>query len=457
FKKNEDAEHHIERAISVFKKHFGQAPLGCWPSEGSISNEVLKILSRAGFLWAASDEEILQHSREQYRHTEKYFAQSFQKDGEEIAILFRDHTLSDAIGFVYQHWNPEHAADDFANRLKAIRHDIVLHHGEEALKYAVVPVILDGENCWEYYAQNGIPFLKALYERLSCDEFETITCSEAAKLSRFSEPLESIRAGSWINANFKIWLGHEEKNNAWTMLAEAREILDRHHEVVRDDVFEKAFEHILIAEGSDWFWWYGDDHRADNQDDFDLLFRWHIQRVYEILALPVPATVFKPIRSLKKGEIVTPQRGEVRPTINGHIEPENEWEYAGYYDASHSGSTMHRAGELFKRLWFGRDGDLLYFRCDTSRPLEENEGFEFTVTSPRFVSLKITKKGVFLESEDTQSLFGGKFCVKEILEFVVYREIFLKGDENELSLQIKVHTNNSVMTYPAYTEVVLKL
>jgi alpha-amylase/alpha-mannosidase (GH57 family) len=457
FKNSDDAEHHIERAKEVFKKHFGELPRGVWPSEGSISDEVLKMLSGAGFSWAASDEEILQHSREHYLHTEKYFAHIFKKDSREIAVLFRDHALSDAIGFVYQHWNPEHAADDFVNRLKAIRNDIILHHGEAALKSAVVPIILDGENCWEYYAQNGVPFLKALYERLSGDEFQTITCSEAAKPSGYLKPLEMIRAGSWINANFKIWIGHEEKNRAWEMLAEAREVLGRHRETVRDEVFKKAFEHILIAEGSDWFWWYGDDHRADNQDDFDLLFRWHIQRVYEILAMPVPREVLKPIRTSKSGELVVPQRGEVRPTVNGLIEPEHEWEYAGYYDASHSGSTMHRAGELFKRLWFGRDGELLYFRCDTSRPLEDGEGFEFTVTSPRFVSLKITKKGVFLESEDSSHLFGGKFCMKEILEFVVFRDIFLKEHETELTMQVKVHTNNGVMQYPAYHELHLKM
>lgn len=457
FKNPADAEHHIERSKEVFKKHFGAEPKGCWPSEGSISNEVLKMLSKAGFSWAASDEEILQKSLKISRPTDKYFPHSFKNGDAGISVLFRDHALSDAIGFLYQRWNAEHAADDFILRLKAIRHDILLHHGWEALEKAVVPIILDGENCWEYYAENGVPFLKALYERLSGEEFQTITCSEAAELSGFFEPIESIRAGSWINANFKIWLGHEEKNTAWTLLAEARETLEHHRKTLKDEVFKKAYEHILIAEGSDWFWWYGDDHHAENQDDFDLLFRWHIQRVYEIMAMPLPDRVSLPILSTAQIETLVPQRGEVHPTINGHIEPESEWEYAGYYDASSSGSTMHRAGELFKRLWFGRDGDLLYFRCDTSRPLEEGEGFEFTITTPRKVVLKITTKGITLESSDSSTLFGGKFCINEIVEFAVFRDLFLKEDESELTLQLTVHSKNGVMLYPTEHGLVLNI
>lgn len=447
FKRPEDAAHHIERARDVFKNHFGGEPRGCWPSEGSISNEVLKLLSGAGFSWAASDEEILQRSVKNYKPTEKYFARLFKNGDAEISLLFRDHALSDAIGFTYQHWNAANAADDFINRLRAIREQIVLHHGEKALEHAVVPVILDGENCWEYYAQNGVPFLKALYERLSGEDFQTITCSEAAELSHFLKPVETLRAGSWINANFKIWLGHEEKNAGWTMLAKAREVLEHHRDKAQPDVFKKAYEHILIAEGSDWFWWYGDDHHAENQDDFDLLFRWHIQRAYEILGVSVPDDVGKAIRTDAKSVTVIPQRGIVSPKINGLAEPESEWEYAGYYDASHSGSTMHRAGELFKRFWFAGDGEALYFRCDTSRPLEDDEWFEFNFSAPRNLVLKIAKKGVHIESADPSVLFGGKFCVAEIVEFALYRDMLLKADEEELEVTITVHSRQGANSF----------
>ena len=54
----------------------------------------------------------------------------------------------------------------------------------------------------------------------------------------------------------------------------------------------RAREEILIAEGSDWFWWYGDDHSSEHDLEFDDLFRRHLRNVYRLLSKPVPDELF---------------------------------------------------------------------------------------------------------------------------------------------------------------------
>lgn len=56
------ARWHIRKGIEVFKRHFGFAPKGCWPSEGAVSSETLRILEEEGFQWAASGQQVLHNS-----------------------------------------------------------------------------------------------------------------------------------------------------------------------------------------------------------------------------------------------------------------------------------------------------------------------------------------------------------------------------------------------------------
>lgn len=300
------APHHateqVKRGLDFMTERFGNRPNGMWPSEGSISSAALDILSAEGIKWTATDEAVLLKSLRdfEYEELEKYFPRKYSSGENDITIFFRDHHLSDKIGFDYQSWKAEDAAADMIESIRDIRQAILDRHGEDALQNACIPIILDGENCWEYYEANGYHFLQALYKSLSAaDDIQTVTFSEAiADIgSENIRPIDNITAGSWINGNFKIWIGHEEKNQAWELLADAAKLFDLLE--VDDAGFaqtkELAFRELLKAEGSDWFWWYGDDHHSHHKDIFDELFRLHLINFYTILGIKPPEELSIPI------------------------------------------------------------------------------------------------------------------------------------------------------------------
>ncbi len=144
-----DAIAQIKRGKKVYKYTFGDCLIGIWPSEGSVSNKTLDIVIDEDFQWAATDEHILKNTaKEQFYDTLKFFPQRYKsKNGKELTLLFRDHFLSDRIGFVYSNWHPQRAADEFCSHLRSIKNEIIRVHSEDSLDYAVVTVILDGENC----------------------------------------------------------------------------------------------------------------------------------------------------------------------------------------------------------------------------------------------------------------------------------------------------------------------
>ncbi len=300
----EDAKAQIINGIEYVKNSLGLQPVGMWPSEGSISDSVLELISVAGIKWVASDEDILINSiKSKYSYPDKYFPRKFKTRKGEIAIMFRDHQLSDLIGFTYSNWNGFDAASNFCHRLRQIRQDLISAYGEECLKHAVVPVILDGENCWEYYFEDGVHFRRDLFKQLTeSAEFRTVTFSEATKPEHLNylPAIDHINAGSWINANFKIWIGHEEDRAGWSMLAKARNALEKAKDSLSVQDYIKALEEIYIAEGSDWFWWYGDEHVTENKNEFDELFRWHIEQVYKIAGTEPPDDVFVPVHEIRK-------------------------------------------------------------------------------------------------------------------------------------------------------------
>src|SRR5207248_11264678 len=110
-------------------------------------------------------------------------------------------------------------------------------------------------------------------------------------------PISNNVAGSWIGGNFKIWIGHPEKNYAWELLAGAREALTAYHAENPEMIEHSHTAHtsLLKAEGSDWFWWYGDDNASAQKHIFDELFRLHLTDMYIHLRLPVPRELLAPI------------------------------------------------------------------------------------------------------------------------------------------------------------------
>jgi alpha-amylase/alpha-mannosidase (GH57 family) len=291
----EDAQAQIEKAICCYQDYFGMPPKGMWPSEGGVCNEIIPIIADAGITWLATDEWILYNTIGIKEHVPYILYKPYKVEinGRRISIVFRDRELSDMIGFNYWKWNTYDAVSDFITRLHHIK-DIL-----PAKRNHIICIAMDGENAWEYYSKDGWEFLEYLYTCLSKDDrIRTVTISEYLEENPAQEILTELYPGSWINSNFNIWIGDTEENKAWEYLYETREVLINFEKTNgRNDKTMKAWEYIYIAEGSDWFWWYGDEHYTPTSDIFDELFRKYLIEVYKILELDVPAKLKLPIKT----------------------------------------------------------------------------------------------------------------------------------------------------------------
>jgi alpha-amylase/alpha-mannosidase (GH57 family) len=380
FQHPEDALEQLVRAVSYHERLFGSKPAGIWPSEGSVSDAMVPLAARAGLSWMATDEEILSRtldrrlSRDAHGHAEQpevlYRPYRVGAAGADVVCGFRDHTLSDLIGFSYASWAPDVAADDFVHRLtEAGRRAGRRMNGEEPTIF----VILDGENAWEHYHGQGRPFLRALYSRLQQSrELRAVTMSEACVNP--AERLPGIFPGSWINGDFYIWIGHADDQRAWGQLVDARRALETASPSVTASARARAHEEMLIAEGSDWFWWYGDDHSSDHDREFDELFRRHVQNVYRALNQPIPDELLVSNITTQPAEVlIDPPTGFIQPVIDGETTSYFEWLGAGSVEVDTTAGAMHQVADAFpglRSIDFGFDLDHLYVRVAAAGPMQ---------------------------------------------------------------------------------------
>lgn len=423
----EEAAIQLERAMTFTKERFGAAPKGLWPSEGSISEEALKLTRSAGFGWAASDEAVLFNSlpvAERDDSLAKYFPRKLKTPAGDLVLFFRDHGLSDNIGFTYQSWKAEDAAKDFVSHLLNIRNEILSQKGETALAHACISVILDGENCWEYYEANGYEFLKQLYRLLSSTpEIAPVRFSEAIETIGEANIgyLDQIQPGSWINANFNIWIGHPEDNAAWDAVVHAKRAIDSYREKLvlltgeaKEQATNKlalAHEELLIAEGSDWCWWYGDDHHSIQKKEFDELFRMHLRAVYVHLDLRVPQELSIPILGRSdlqtlygpKKEIAPIERSVQEIAVSGLYEDES-WQPATKLDLRNVFGAMHKTSKspVSEVAYAVHDGEL-FLRLVLKKTLRENEKIQFCFEVPNALLCTVTRTSVSLETKSTAS------------------------------------------------------
>jgi alpha-amylase/alpha-mannosidase (GH57 family) len=405
FKHPEDADIQVRRAVAYFERLFGFKPDGMWPSEGSVSEEAAALIATFGFSWIATDQEILEHSEVDGGEKNILLPHRCPGANSHLHIVFRDHALSDAIGFSYAEMDPEKAAADFMNRAESVRQRI-LEKNQDPDRF-LLNVILDGENCWEFYPDNGEHFLRALYRRLSESRtLRSVTVGEfiqtCAERSRELPRITRLHAGSWINHNFGIWIGtHKEKNTAWQYLKRTRDFLVERSENFQDSKkLQNAWEEIYIAEGSDWFWWFGDDHQADNKIEFDALFRYHLIRVYDILEVTPPSYLMAPIMSPKSsGVFARVPTAPIKPKIDGRVTHFYEWADAGLYEAHLDGDTMHLSERWIKNIYYGYDEESLYFRIDffekAGKKFKNDLAYSlrFDFTEPVEASLQFTSQG----------------------------------------------------------------
>lgn len=276
-----DAREHVHRALAHHSTTFGERPQGMWPAEGAVSPEAVEAFAQAGVTWIATDGAILVRSLDRTpTPDELYRPWRFRAENGEVTVLFRDTYLSNLISFDYHAWRAEDAVGDLVRRFREIGH--AWGRAEPPL----VLIAMDGENAWDCYDRNGRPFFEALYRALRASP-DIVPTTVSGYLSRFGagEFLPDLWSGSWIDGDFRTWIGHPAQNRAWEQLAAAHEAVA----ACRDDASRnRALDHILVAEGSDWFWWYGPHHSAAHGPVFDRLFRGHLAQAYREASRRVP-------------------------------------------------------------------------------------------------------------------------------------------------------------------------
>lgn len=372
----EDIPRHLQKARALYRDRFGCEPRGLWPSEQSVSPAILPAVAAQGFQWLCSDEAVLGWSLDHFFSRDAsgtvyepellYQPYRLPTPQGDLAIVFRDHRLSDLIGFTYGSMEPGHAARDLVGHLEAIGRSLTVRQasGQTSLEQPwLVTIALDGENCWEFYEQDGLPFLTTLYTLLSeHTDIKLVTVSEY--LAQFPPQAtlaaDQLHSGSWVDGNFTTWIGDPAKNRAWDLLTEARLTLAKHPEATEENNPE-AWEALYAAEGSDWFWWFGEGHTSNQDAMFDQLFREHLAALYHALNEPVPPVVQRPVEVHLAGGDRTPE-GFIHPYIDGRGD-EQDWDRAGRLEIGGARGTMHRSSDV-QRLWYGVDHLNFYLRLD---------------------------------------------------------------------------------------------
>ena len=393
-----DALLQLTRARDYVKQTFGVAPAGLWPSEGSVSDQALEVAAAAGFQWAATDDAVLGKTLGRMATPDlTYRPYLWAHNGSKLHMVFRDHMLSDLIGFVYSGMEAEEAAIDFLRRIESNCAEI-LAGGRDAL----VPIILDGENAWEYYDRNGRPFFRALYGGIVANpHMHAVTMSDAFQRME-ATPLTRIHPGSWINANFDVWIGAREDNKAWALLLAARQAYDTSRALA--DRKKLALEELLIAEGSDWNWWYGPEHDSANRTEFDELYREHLSNVYRALDLPIPAELSHPILEFRPQATHTPPTGPVVPP---------DWSHAGVYEVDQRSGSMHGNRELVRSVRYGASDGKLFFRIEFNAEKSALRDLELRIHPEGTIQLKDAGNVVDIDLPAERAKDGVSFSLWE--------------------------------------------
>lgn len=458
FRYAQDAQEQLMRARSFHERVFGTSPAGLWPSEGSVSDQALEIAMLLGFKWFATDEGVLGRTRNigfsrdaggyPENGPELYTPWRLRRGNSEIAGFFRDHYLSDLVGFVYSRMDAKAAAEDLHKRIRAIG------EREPPGRTATLSLILDGENAWEYYPGNGREFLHEFYRRIENDpEIRALTASEAVDAAPQRPTLQGIFPASWINANFDVWIGHTEDVRAWDMLRDARQAYaaaasrEPHGSAARRAELARAYESVLAAEGSDWTWWYGPEHASANDAEFDALFRKHLTEIYAALGEQAPDGLAHPIKRAPEHTKREAPLAYLDVRVDGRESSYFEWLGAGFYATDRRSSSMHGRIFAFGDLFYGFGPKHLFIRIDTvPETMAEMPEFQLRLTLWDSRETRITLNveqgkltGIVLEQGGTCLLHPEtevEAAYGKIIEIGLKREMFDLRGRKELLLRV---------------------
>ncbi len=394
FRHPEDAREQLRRAREYHERLFGSSPAGLWPSEGSVSDQALILAAEEGFRWFGTDEGVLgrtlnigffRDANGIPANAERlYKPWRVQFGSKSITGFFRDHHLSDLIGFVYSRMDGKAAAADLHARLRSLGERV------PSAQPLTISLILDGENAWEYYPGNGREFLREFYRRVEGDQdFRALTASEAVAAAGDIPSTSGIFPASWINANFDVWIGHSEDVAAWELLWDAREAYAHavearaqgRNDAPGETALKTAQESLLAAEGSDWCWWFGPEHSTANDAEFDALFRNHLTAIYLALGRVAPEELAKPIKRRPEHALHLAPSGFLRIKVDGRDTSYFEWLGAGLYSPERRGGAMHGRTFHLHELRYGFEERRFCVRVDPFvDALAELENPEFRIT-----------------------------------------------------------------------------
>jgi alpha-amylase/alpha-mannosidase (GH57 family) len=390
----EDAREQLQRARAYHERVFGTKPAGLWPSEGSVSDQTLAIAAEEGFQWFGTDEGVLGRTLNVgfFRDASGIPANAerlykpwrVQTPNAGITGLFRDHHLSDLIGFVYSRMDAKAAAADLHGRLRYLGERV------PTAQPMTICLFLDGENAWEYYPGNGREFLREFYGRIQSDQdFRALTASEAIAATNDIPTTGGIFPASWINANFDVWIGHAEDISAWELLWDAREAYGQavaarakgRADAPTETALATAKESLLAAEGSDWCWWFGPEHSTANDAEFDALFRKHLTGIYLALGQLAPAELAKPIKRQPEHALQLAPSAMLNIKIDGRDSSYFEWLGAGLFSPERRGGSMHGRVFYLHELRYGFEDQRFCVRVDPFvKALSEIDDAEFRIT-----------------------------------------------------------------------------
>jgi len=442
----DDAREQLRRAKEYHERVFGAKPVGLWPSEGSVSDQAMAIAAEEGFQWFGTDEGVLGRTLNVgfFRDSSGIAANAdrlyqlwrLQMANRGITGLFRDHHISDLVGFVYSRMDSKAAAADLHARLRYIGDTV------KSQKPLTVCIFLDGENAWEYYPGNGREFLRDFYQRIAGDtDLRALTASEAIAAAGDISVTSTIFPASWINANFDVWIGHQEDVAAWDLLWDAREAYGKaadarekgRENAPTPEALKAALESLLTAEGSDWSWWYGPEHSTANDAEFDALYRKHLTGVYLALGLTAPEELAKPIKRMPERAYHLYPSAFLKVKVDGVDSSYFEWLGAGVYSPERRGGSMHGRVFFLKELRYGFEEERFVVRVDVfPESIVELEDAEFRIAicAKEEVAVVIhTNRGRVKE----YSVEKGKVCLlkpQEVVEAAYQRhlEVAVKRD-----------------------------
>lgn len=398
FSRPEDLDEQISWGKEITEGYFKNRVCGSWLPEGAISPEILPFLTKYEFEWCATDEDILYKCRKINHKRELYRPYFIECQGKKIAIIFRDKTISDLIGFNYGKMKTSEAIKDLIAKIRYIRDSLD--------SPGLLPIILDGENPWEFYPEWGISFLRELYSSLAEEKNIFLTTIKEAIDTLPPERLATLSTGSWINGDFKVWIGEEEDNLSWDYLRKVRNDFENFSAEEK----RKVKKIMFAAEGSDWNWWYGTKPLTTTNIEFDFIYRTHLMSIYSLLNKEVPAYLLESIIKKEEETIITLEpKWIIQPIIDGKCTNYFEWHSAGNLKGEAGNGMMAIHEPIIDFIKFGFDLEKIFFLIKFAKTAEIFKDFK----------IKINLKNKDRNFSLLFSFQGREFKLEEPLDFPV--------------------------------------